>query len=66
MAETITLTGFTKKPGLAKSLGISQRTISNLMQRRVIPYYKVGNLVLFKLSEVEAALAKYRVNEVAS
>ena len=64
MPEQITITGFTKKPGLAKGLQVSQRTVSTLMQKRIIPYYKIGGLVLFKVSEVEAALAKYKVKAV--
>lgn len=60
----ITLRGFNRKTEQAAALGISIRMLNKLMQKRAIPFYKVGKLVLFKPSEVEAAMRKFRVNEV--
>lgn len=46
---------------LAAYLGVSIGTIYGWTHLRVIPFYKVGNLVRFKLAEVEQWLADNRV-----
>jgi excisionase family DNA binding protein len=64
MTPHITLTGYIKKAELAQRLGVSPRTINKMMQRKVIPFYRLGGLRLFKLTEVEAAMERYRVDAV--
>ncbi len=43
---------------------MSRRTLSNLMRRKVLPYHKVGRLVLFRRTDIEAALDRFRVRAV--
>jgi excisionase family DNA binding protein len=57
--------GFVTKKQCAKHLGKHPNTIDRMRQRRMIPYYRIGGSVMFKLAEVEAALARFRVREVA-
>jgi len=44
---------------MARQLGVSERTLKDMVKRRVIPYIKIRRLVLFDPVKVEAALAKY-------
>jgi excisionase family DNA binding protein len=46
---------------LAKALGVSPFTIYTYREKQLIPFYKVGGLVRYKLSEVKEALEKCRV-----
>jgi excisionase family DNA binding protein len=39
---------------VAAFLGSTERHVRDLVYRRAIPFYKVGRLVRFRLSEVEA------------
>ena len=47
---------FITKIELAKRLGKHTRTIDKWMARGLIPYYKLGRSVNFKLTEVDASL----------
>ena len=49
---------FITRAELAARLGKHLRSVSLLMKRRVIPYYKIGRNVRFKWSEVEAQVQK--------
>jgi len=42
-------------------LPISRRTLSNWQQRRIVPFHRVGRTVLFKQSDIEEAITRYRV-----
>jgi excisionase family DNA binding protein len=53
------------KRTLATKLGVSRRSVEKLMQRRVIPYIRVGAIVRFRLADVERALSRYQVKEVS-
>jgi len=53
-----------RKKGLLERFPISKRTLQNLMNRRVIPFYKINRTVFFSLPEVDKALKRYRVKEV--
>jgi excisionase family DNA binding protein len=53
------------KRALAIKLSVSRRSVENLMQRRVIPYIRVGGIVRFRLADVERALSRYQVKEVS-
>ena len=56
---------FVRRKELAEIIGVSERTVGNLMQRRAIPYYKVGyGIVLFNVEEVLTALKGFRVRAV--
>ena len=45
-------------------LGLSPRSVRNLRKRRLIPYIKLGGRVLFRLAEIDRALAKLEVRSV--
>ena len=45
---------------LCESLGISLRTLDRWRSRRVIPYYRIGRVILFDVAEVEHALRGFR------
>lgn len=47
---------FHSKKETAVALGVSERTIDNMVQRDQIPSIKIGTRRLFDLSEVVAAL----------
>jgi hypothetical protein len=57
--------GFVTKKQCARHLGKHPNTIDRMRQRRMIPYYRIGGSIMFKLPEVEAALARFRVKEVS-
>jgi len=48
----------------AKLLGISRRTLSNWQKWRVIPFHKVCRTVVIKRTDIETALARFRINAV--
>ena len=57
--------GYMRREDAAKYLGVSVRTIGNMMNRRVIPYYKVSRgIVLFAVDEMDEALKRVRVRAV--
>jgi excisionase family DNA binding protein len=47
---------YLKLAAAALALNITPRTLQNWQHRRLIPYYKVGRSVRFKLSDVKAHL----------
>jgi excisionase family DNA binding protein len=47
-----------------KLLPVSRRTLSNWQARRVIPFYRVGRTVMFKRTDIESALERFRVAAV--
>jgi len=50
---------------LARHYHVSRRCVSEWQARRIIPYLKVGKrCVLFRKSDVDAALARYEVKAV--
>ena len=53
------------KRALALRLSVSCRSVEKLMQRRVIPYIRVGGIVRFRLADVERALSRYQVKELS-
>ena len=42
-------------------LPVSRRTLSNWQRRRVIPFYRVGRVILFKPCDIEEALERFCV-----
>jgi excisionase family DNA binding protein len=52
-------------PGeLAEWLGVSLRTVGNLRARHAIPYVKLGRVVRFRRSQVEAALQAFTIARI--
>lgn len=49
------------KPVIANRYSVTVRTIDNWMHRGVIPYQKIGGVVRFDVSKVDAALARFEV-----
>lgn len=47
-------------------LPVSRRTLSNWQARRLIKFYRVGRTVLFKRTDIEAALEKFAVMPVGT
>ena len=43
-------------------LPVSRRTLSNWQRRHVIPFYRVGRTIMFKRSDLESALERFRVS----
>ena len=50
--------GFINVKTLADHMSVAKSFIYKLVSESRIPYYKVGSKYLFKLSEVEALIAK--------
>jgi excisionase family DNA binding protein len=48
----------------AQFLGVSKRTLSNLQKARAIPFSKLNRVVVFKTSDIIAAVEKFRVAAV--
>jgi excisionase family DNA binding protein len=44
---------------IAELLGVSERTVRNWRMSRIIPYTKVGRIILFDPEAVEQALRKF-------
>jgi excisionase family DNA binding protein len=54
------------KRQLAMALNVSSRTLDTWIARKRIPYRKLGpRMVRFDLDEVERALSRYTVREIA-
>jgi hypothetical protein len=50
---------FVRKRELAEIISISPRTLDLLMARKIVPYIKVGRIVLFDPEQVVDALRNY-------
>jgi excisionase family DNA binding protein len=53
------------KPELAQFLRVSERTVDNYVASRRIPYIKIGRSIRFQLADVQKALKKFTVREIA-
>lgn len=49
---------------IAKFLGVSPRTVSNMVRQRRIPVIKFGGTVRFDPVRVRRALDKYEISEI--
>jgi len=57
--------GWMRRASAAKYLGISQRTLTDWMQRRIIPFSKVSKkVVLFSRESLDAALGRLQTKAV--
>ena len=45
-------------------LNVSRRSLSNFQQRGILRFYRVGRLILYKVSDLENALEKFAVPAV--
>ncbi len=50
---------FITKPVVAERMDVEVRTVSRLMRRGVLRYYKLGEMVRFKWSEVEEDMREH-------
>jgi len=54
---------YSKRGDVARHLNVSMRTVDNMMARKIIPYFKIGGMVRFKLEDIDRALEeKYRIH----
>ncbi len=51
--------GFIDKPEVGRRLRAGLRTVEEWMRLGLLPYYKIGNSVRFKWSEVESHLGQH-------
>ena len=57
--------GYLRRLGAAKYLGISVRSLADLQAKRMIAFSKLGaRTVLFKISDLDAAVARFRQDEI--
>ena len=49
---------------IADYIGVSERTISNMMRQRRIPVIKIGKTVRFDPLKVRKALEKYEIESI--
>ena len=59
----LTQSGLFKRKQIADYIGVSERTISNMMRKRLIPVIKFGKSVRFDPKRVRQALEKYEIEE---
>jgi hypothetical protein len=53
------------KREIARFISKSENSVDRLRKKRVIPFLIVGGAIRFRLRDVEKALARYQVKEVA-
>ena len=49
----------------ARYLNLSEHSVDRLRKKRAIPFIVVGGAIRFRLAEVERALERFRVKEIA-
>ena len=55
--------GLLDKREAAAYLGLSPRAVDYYIQKRLLPYYKIGGkTVRFRVSDLDTALEKFRVS----
>lgn len=52
---------FITKQLVADAYGVCPRTVDRWMRENLIPFWKIGGTVRFRLAEIEKALGLYRV-----
>jgi excisionase family DNA binding protein len=45
---------------LAKHFNVSPRTVQRWRNDRILPFYRIGNVILFDLAEADRALAAFK------
>ena len=61
---TLTQSGLFNRKQIADYLGVSERTVSNMMSRRIIPVIKFGRSVRFDPVQVHKAMTKYQIEAI--
>lgn len=61
---TLTPGALLNRKQIAKFIGVSERTISNMVRQRRIPVIKFGRSVRFDPVRVRKALDKYEIQEL--
>lgn len=50
--------------GISSRYGICRRSTQNLMNRRILPYVKIGRIVRFDVAACDAAMKKFEIKSV--
>lgn len=50
--------------GITHRYGICRRSTQNLMNRRILPYVKIGRIVRFDVAACDAAMKKFEIKSV--
>ena len=50
-----------RKPHMANMLSISERSLEQWMQSKIVPYIKIGGTVLFEPDEVIDSVRRFRI-----
>jgi excisionase family DNA binding protein len=64
LTRTKTKSGLLNRKQIAYYIGVSERTVSNMMRKRLIPVLKIGKTVRFDPPKVKAALEKYEIEAI--
>ena len=62
--STLTPSGLYTRKEIADYIGVSERTISNMMRTRRIPVIRIGGNVRFDPVKVRKALEKYEIEAI--
>ena len=62
--KTLMQGGLFNRKQIADYIGVSERTISNMMRQRRIPVIKIGKTVRFDPTKVRKALDKYEIEAI--
>jgi excisionase family DNA binding protein len=62
--ELLKQSGLFNRKQIADYIGVSERTVSNMMRQRRIPVIKIGKSVRFDPSKVRKALDKYEIEAI--
>ena len=60
----LTKSGLLNREQIAYYIGVSERTISNMMRKRLIPVLKFGKSVRFDAPKVKKALEKFEIEAI--
>ena len=59
-----TLSDLFNRKQIADYIGVSERTVSNMMRKRLIPVLKIGKTVRFDPPKIKAVLEKYEIEAI--
>ena len=62
--STLTQSGLFNRKQIADYIGVSERTVSNMVRQRRIPVIKFGGSVRFDPVRVRSALDKYEIEAI--
>ena len=63
-SKILTKSGLLNRKQIAYYIGVSERTISNMMRKRLIPVLKFGKSVRFDAPKVKKALEKFEIESI--